>query len=152
MSTKLRTLRLPSKRLYHSYDHPSPPGPFSPVETAILRAASPHIPSHGFTNTSLTLGAQDAGYIPVSTNLFPNGAFSLVHWHLYTQRSKLVEHEAALVDTKTDGHGRSLGVGVKVRELTWERLMGNREVVHRWQEVCSAFLASGSESNGFEIW
>lgn len=27
------------------------------------------------------------------------------------------------------------GVGGKVKRLTWERLMGNREVVVRWQEV-----------------
>lgn len=28
------------------------------------------------------------------------------------------------------------GVGGKVKALTWERLMANQEIVHRWQEVC----------------
>lgn len=32
--------------------------------------------------------------------------------------------------------GKEMGVGQKVKALTWERLMGNREVVGRWQEVC----------------
>jgi len=34
-----------------------------------------------------------------------------------------------------DGKGKVMGVGGKVKALTWQRLMGNREVVHRWQEV-----------------
>lgn len=28
-----------------------------------------------------------------------------------------------------------MGVGGKVKALTWERLMGNREIIHRWQEA-----------------
>lgn len=135
MAFRIRTIRLSPKRLYHSYDHPPPPGPFPPIEAAILQAASSHIPSHGFTNTSLTLGAQDAGYLPASTNLFPSGAFSLAHWHLYTQRLKLAEHARVVGEDKVDGKGKVMGVGGKVKALTWQRLMGNREVVHRWQEV-----------------
>lgn len=34
---------------------------------------------------------------------------------------------------------RPMGVGAKVKALTWERLMANQEVIHRWQEVCSRF-------------
>ena len=30
---------------------------------------------------------------------------------------------------------KEMGVGQKVKALTWERLMGNQEVVGRWQEV-----------------
>ena len=32
--------------------------------------------------------------------------------------------------------GRELGVREKVKLLTWERLSANKEVIHRWQEVC----------------
>ena len=35
------------------------------------------------------------------------------------------------------GGEKGIGVGGKVVELTWERLLGNREVVGRWQEVSS---------------
>lgn len=137
MATKLRNFRSPiTKRLYHSYDHPPPPGPFPSIETAILRAATSHIPSHGFTNTSLTLGAQDAGYLPASTNLFPRSAFDLVHYHLYTQRVALASHTHIVAADAVNENGKVLGVGSKVRALTWERLMGNQDVVHRWQEVC----------------
>jgi ubiquinone biosynthesis protein COQ9 len=139
MASKIRTLRLrplnakPCNRLYHSYEHPPPPGPFNAAETSILTAALPHIPSHGFTHTSLARGAKDAGYIDASTNLFPSGAFSLVHYHLYTQRMALARHKHILEASAADG--KPLGVGAKVKALTWERLMGNKEIIHRWQEV-----------------
>jgi ubiquinone biosynthesis protein COQ9 len=35
-----------------------------------------------------------------------------------------------------DGKGMKLGTGAMVKRLTWERLMGNKEIIHRWQEVC----------------
>jgi ubiquinone biosynthesis protein COQ9 len=141
MASKVRTLRLlrplnanPCNRLYHSYEHPPPPGPFNAAETSILTAALPHIPSHGFTHTSLARGARDAGYIDASTNLFPSGAFSLVHYHLYTQRMALARHKHILEASAADGK-KPLGVGAKVKALTWARLMGNKEIIHRWQEV-----------------
>src|SRR6266536_591063 len=124
-----------AQRAYHSHDHPPPPGPFTPTESLILSSALPHIPSHGFTLTSLSLGAKDAGYIDASTNLFPQGAFSLVHYHLYAQRLALAEHKGIIDGARQEGE-KPLGVGAKVKKLTWERLMGNKEIIHRWQEVC----------------
>jgi ubiquinone biosynthesis protein COQ9 len=126
-------IRLPISRSYHSYDHPSPPGPFTPTESLILSASIPHIPSHGFTSTTLSLGAKDAGYIDASTNLFPSGAFSLVHYYLVTQRLALARHKESL--DAEESEGKKLGVGAKVKKLTSERLMANKAVVHRWQEV-----------------
>src|SRR4051812_21647016 len=79
-------------RSYHSYDRPTTDAeisPFPPTESKILRAALPHVPEHGFTLSTLSLGAQEVGYIPAAINLFPRGAFSLVHYHLYTQRLAL---------------------------------------------------------------
>jgi len=146
MGSKLRILRLrpfqttPLARSYHSYDHPPPPGPFNVAETTILSSSIPHIPSHGFTHTSLSLGAKDAGYIDASTNLFPSGAFSLVHYHLYTQRTGLAEHKHILEPASTDAE--AMRVGPKVKALTWERLMGNKEIIHRWQEVSTPFSRS----------
>src|SRR6266480_63701 len=71
--------------LYHSYDHPSPP-PYPPAETSILSAALSHIPTHGFSDTALVLGARDAGYLPVSVNLLPRGVFELVMFWLVSRR------------------------------------------------------------------
>lgn len=121
-----------TSRKYHSYDHPPPPGPFSPIESTILAAALPHIPSSGFTLTSLSLGAKDAGYVDASVNLFPKGAFSLVHYYLLNQRLRLRERDGTKAVMEGEG-----GVGRKLKGLTWERLMANKEVVHRWQEVRS---------------
>jgi ubiquinone biosynthesis protein COQ9 len=120
-------------RKYHSYDHPPPPGPFNATETAILSAAILHVPLHGFTNTSLALGARDAGYLDVSTNLFPKGAFSLVHYHLLTQRLGLGKHSQV---SKPSENEKPLGIGAKVKALTWARLLSNEPMIHRWQEVC----------------
>jgi ubiquinone biosynthesis protein COQ9 len=139
MALRVRVLRLqppirqPHSCLYHSYDRPQAPGPFNAVEESILAASIPHVPSHGFTHTSLSLGAKTAGYIDASTNLFPRGAFSLVHYHLYTQRLSLSKHKHILETSDVDQ--KPLRTGAKVKALTWERLMGNRDIIHRWQEV-----------------
>ncbi|KAK0106514.1 Ubiquinone biosynthesis protein coq9, mitochondrial [Cadophora gregata f. sp. sojae] len=126
------SLSYSTPRTYHSYDHPPPPGPFTPIETSILSASLPHVPTHGFTHTTLALGAKDAGYIDASTNLFPKGAFSLVHYHLVTQRLGLADRTHVF---ELEGEERPMGVGRKVKALTWERLMANRKVIHRWQEA-----------------
>lgn len=65
------------------------------MQSAILQAASAHIPLHGFSNKAISLGATDAGYPPVSTNLFPRGAFDLVQYHLITARQALANDTAA---------------------------------------------------------
>jgi ubiquinone biosynthesis protein COQ9 len=142
MASKIRMLRprplipKPCTRSYYSYDHPPPPGPFNAVEKSILASSIPHVPSHGFTQTSLSLGARATGYIDASTNLFPSGAFSLVHYHLYAQRTLLAQHKN-IMDPAADQ--KQLGTGAKVKALTWERLMGNKDIIHRWQEVLAPY-------------
>jgi ubiquinone biosynthesis protein COQ9 len=130
-------------RRYHSYDHPTPPRPFSASETAILAASLVHVPKHGFTNTSLALGAKDAGYLDVSTNLFPKRAFSLVHYHLATQRVSLRKHSQALQSCED---GKALGIGAKVKALTWARLLSNEPIIHRWQEVRLTSISTRNDS------
>lgn len=120
-------------RGYHSYESESP-AIFNATEEAILSAAIPHVPEHGFTNTSLTLGAKDAGYLDLSVNLFPRGAFDLINYHLVTQRLALKDRVQL---TASVGGGKKLGIGAKVRLLAAERLMANRATIHRWPEVLS---------------
>lgn len=96
----------------------------------MLTAAYAHIPEHGFSQEALALGARDAGYLEISTNLLPDGVFSLVQWHMVAQREALAGRAQALFS----GEER-MGVGRKVEALVWERLMGNTEVIGRWQEV-----------------
>ena len=125
-------------RLYHSYDHPPPPGVFNQTEKAILSAAYTHVPEHGFTQHALALGARDAGYLDISTNLLPNGPFSLIQYHLLTQREALAPRSSEIFDQQQGEAAPSAGqwaVSDKVERLTWERLLGNRDVNHRWQEV-----------------
>ncbi|KAI4135825.1 MAG: hypothetical protein LQ347_000328 [Umbilicaria vellea] len=78
-------------RSYHSYEHDEAP-PFNETENAILSAALTHVPTHGFTTTSLLHGARDAGYLDASVNLFPRAAFDLVNYYLITQRLALKDH------------------------------------------------------------
>jgi ubiquinone biosynthesis protein COQ9 len=127
---------------YHSYDHPSPP-PFPPAESAILSAALAHVPEHGFTTAALKLGARDAGYLDVSTNLLPRGVFELVNYHLVTQRLALrerVQFPTADGDPNQSNNNsrqrnNGVGTGGKVRTLTLARLRANEPILHRWQEV-----------------
>ncbi|KAI1385282.1 uncharacterized protein F4822DRAFT_339903 [Hypoxylon trugodes] len=122
---------------YHSYDHPPPPGVFSAAENAILSAAYRHVPEHGFTQHTLSLGARDAGYLDISTNLLPEGPFSLIRYHLLTQREALAPRSKEIFgsETNTASSAASLHIPEKVERLAWERLLGNQEVNHRWQEV-----------------
>ncbi|KAH4006888.1 hypothetical protein HBH64_006440 [Parastagonospora nodorum] len=104
---------------YHSYDYAEAP-PFSKAESAILSSAYAHVPGYGFTIDSLKLGARDAGYLDVSTNLFPRGVFDLINYHLVTQRLALKD------DVQFPDNGeKKLGVGSKVRTLTLSRLRAN---------------------------
>ena len=117
--------------LYHSHEYGQPP-PFPPAESAILSAAISHVPHYGFTADALKLGARDAGYLDVSTNLLPRGVYDLIDYHLVTQR-------LALKDTvqfpSESEQGRRLGLGSKVRTLALARLRANEPIMHRWQEV-----------------
>ena len=117
---------------YHSYEY-SQPAPFSASESAILSSAITHVPQYGFTSTALKLGTRDAGYLDVSTNLFPHGVFDLVNYHLVTQRLALKDTVQFPADR--EGPGKTLGVGAKVRTLALTRLRANRLIIHRWQEA-----------------
>ncbi|KAI0399108.1 ubiquinone biosynthesis protein COQ9 [Xylaria palmicola] len=119
----------PLARPYHSHDHPPPPGAFNPAERAILAAAYAHVPEHGFTRHALALGARDAGYPDISTNLLPEGPFSLIRYHLVTRREALAPRRDAVLA------GDDASAPARVERLTWERLLGNRDVNHRWQEA-----------------
>ena len=87
------------------------------------------MPTLGFTKEALSLGAKEAGYLEVSTNLFPKGTFDLVMYHLVTRRLGLKER-IQFPDEK-------MGVGRKLRSLVLERLRANADagVVSRWQEA-----------------
>jgi len=81
---------------------------------------------------AMKLGARDAGYLDVSTNLLPRGVFDLINYHLVTQRLALQNN----VQFPDQGEqGKKMGVGAKVRTLTLARLRANEPVIHRWQEA-----------------
>jgi ubiquinone biosynthesis protein COQ9 len=124
-------------RPYHSYDHPAPAGDFNVSEQAILSAAYRHVPEHGFTQQALSLGARDAGYLDISTNLLPEGPFSLIRYHLVTQREALAPRRETIFSSGDAGDANATltTVPARVERLTWERLLGNRDINHRWQEV-----------------
>lgn len=117
-----------SRAAYHSYDHPELT-PYRETERIILSSALGYVPTYGFTQKALTLGAKDAGYLEVSTNLFPKGAFEMVLYHLVSQRLGLKDR-IQFPDEK-------MGVGRKVRSLVLERLRANVDagIVPRWQEA-----------------
>lgn len=124
----MRTVPRPNTRTFHSYDHPPPPGPFNEIERLLLSAAYAHVPQHGFTAEALALGARDAGYLDISTNLLSNGVFDLIRWHLVTRREALVQKSKEL-------EAAGMRTGDIVFALVWERLMGNRDVLAQWQKV-----------------
>lgn len=116
---------------YHTSNSLQVP-PFSPIESAILASASTHVPEHGFSTTSLTRGAQDAGYPAASAAILSRGPFELVRWHLVTRRLSL-KNEVQFPEVADGRPG--MGVGRKVRSLVLARLKGNEGVSQHWQDV-----------------
>ncbi|OAP65434.1 rpsU-divergently transcribed protein [Fonsecaea erecta] len=112
-------------RTYFSIHHPDPP-PFPETQDRILAAAVGRVPQHGFTETALALGSKDAGYLDVTVQLFPRGAFDLINYHLVTQRH-------ALKDIVQFPENSPLGLGAKVKTLTMARLRANADIIHQWQ-------------------
>ena len=112
--------------LYHSHQHPPSLPPFSPIASSILSAGLNHVPEQGFTDMALTVGARDVGYLDITTNLFPRGAFELVYYHLVQERLNL--HQRVQL-------GKELAVEQKVRMLVLERLRANERIHERLQEV-----------------
>lgn len=128
-SSLCRRQQQQQQHYYHSYDHPSTP-PFGPVDREILAAAYKHVPEHGFSLRAIGLGARDAGYPDISSGILPDGQFSLIHYHLVAQRERLADRSRELLEDDS-----LTSVGDKVAALTWERLVGNRDIIHRWQEA-----------------
>lgn len=121
---------------YHSYDHPSAP-PYSPTAHSILSASLSHVPVYGFTQESLQRGAKDAGYMSISTNLFPQGAFDLIAFYLMTRRLALKDAVNAEEGYAKVWREKEAGIESRVRSLLLERLRMNDEfgVVEKWPEV-----------------
>ncbi|KAI9706907.1 MAG: Ubiquinone biosynthesis protein coq9, mitochondrial [Bogoriella megaspora] len=137
---------LPARlRPYHSAAFSSLP-PYPEAESTILSHALSRVPEHGFTSQALSLGAKDTGYLEVSANLFPKGAFEIVRYHLVQERRRLGER--VQFPSENEG-GRRLGVGEKVRMLVVGRLRGNveRGVDGRWSEAI-ALMAMPSNTPG----
>ncbi len=132
------TLPSVARRDYHSFDHSNElpiQDRFSSAEQAILSAASHHIPEHGFTERTIALGARDAGYPAISSAILPDGVFSLVRWHLVTQRTSLAARSREIFGAAEDVELSPADVAKRTERLTWERLLANADVVGRWQEV-----------------
>ncbi|KXJ90675.1 ubiquinone biosynthesis protein COQ9 [Microdochium bolleyi] len=132
-------------RQYHSYDHPSPPPVFNAAESAILSEAYAHVPEHGFTHRALSLGARAAGYPDISASVIPEGVFSLIKYHLVTAREGLAPRKTQVLGGPEQS--RLVPVAEKVELLTWERLLANRTINHRWQEAL-AIMAQPSHVPG----
>lgn len=111
------------------------------MEEAILSAASTYIPTHGFTHKSLALGAQDAGYLPASTNLFPRGAFELVLYHLSSRRLEL--KDTVQFPQATEGR-KPMGTTQKVKTLLLARLHANKPIHDKLPEAIALMSLAGN--------
>ncbi|PHH58749.1 hypothetical protein CDD81_4671 [Ophiocordyceps australis] len=129
LASSRRVLSLP-RRLFYSYHDTAQGGSFGSVGQAILAAAHCHVPEHGFSQTSLSLGARDAGFLDISPSVFPDGPFCLIHDYVMSQRRALPRHHDELFS-----HGKGANVADRVAALTWARLVANKKIIHHWQQA-----------------
>ncbi|OJD23611.1 rpsU-divergently transcribed protein [Blastomyces percursus] len=128
-------------RHYHSSFHSAlepPSDTYTPEQSAILSAAVSHIPEHGFTAHSLTLGARDAGYLDVSLQLFPDGGeIALITYWLGSRRGMLRQKakRRELFGKSEGGEAGGLSVEEKVVVLILERLKMNEGIIEHWQDA-----------------
>ncbi|KLJ10255.1 hypothetical protein EMPG_14368 [Blastomyces silverae] len=128
-------------RPYHSSFHPTlepPADTYTPEQSAILSAAVNHVPEHGFTAHSLTLGARDAGYLDVSLQLFPDGGeMALITYWLGSRRGMLRQKAKSgeLFGKSEGGEAGGLSGEEKVVVLILERLKMNEEIIEHWQDA-----------------
>jgi ubiquinone biosynthesis protein COQ9 len=115
---------------------------YTPAQSNILSAALLHVPKHGFTAQSLTLGVREAGYLDVSLQLFPRGGeIELVLFWLGSRRSLLREkvEKGEMFPKRNEGggeiRGKEFDMEDKVKMLILERLQMNEKVIHQWQDV-----------------
>jgi ubiquinone biosynthesis protein COQ9 len=139
------TTPLQKQRPYHSTLHPRlPDHTYTNSQTAILTAALTHVPTHGFTLESLTLGARSAGFLDVSVQLLPRAEFDLILFWLASRRGLLRSkvEDGALFNRIAAESGHELTVEEKVKALVLERLSLNKEVKGVWQDVSFLLLHS----------
>ena len=122
-----------SIRFYHSSVYPRPPN-YTAGQHKILSSALSLVPSTGFTTQTLLDGAKKAGYLEITHNLFPRGVWSLVEFHLVTQREALSSIPLE----------KGVGAEKAIRKLCIERLKANEEIIGQWQEVLAALSGSNT--------
>ncbi|KAG8529387.1 uncharacterized protein KY384_006023 [Bacidia gigantensis] len=133
---------------YHSsaFEQPSP---YSPSKSAILSSALKHVPAHGFTEQSLRLGAQDAGFLPISTNLFPDGAFSLVSYHLTTQRLSL-SNQFQRPDISPATNEAPSDMLQRLQTIALHRLHANIPYISQYQSALALLSLPSNVSSGLK--
>ncbi|KAK2612140.1 Ubiquinone biosynthesis protein coq9, mitochondrial [Conoideocrella luteorostrata] len=122
------------RKTFFSYEHPPSSQPFGTVEDVILSAAYQHVPEHGFSHHSISLGARDTGYLDISPSVLSNGVFSLIRFHLVRQRLNLAYNTEELFDT-SEINSAGTSAGSRVAAIAWARLIANKDIIHRWQEA-----------------
>ncbi|KAL3479532.1 COQ9-domain-containing protein [Aspergillus californicus] len=135
-SLQFHAIHNQSRRFYHSTHHRDPPPhEYTNSQTTILSAALNHVPTHGFTQDALTLGARDTGFLDVSIQLLTRAEFDLILFWLASRRGLLraaVEQNGLLAN-----HPASASVEDKTKVLIMERLRMNKEIRHQWQDALS---------------
>lgn len=131
-------------RPYFSHETPLP-APYPPLETTILQHAIRHVPKHGFTPTSLRLGAEAAGCLSATANLFPRREFDLVLYHLVSQRLALSSRVPSDFDAGYP-EWRALSTGARIKKLVLARLDANVEAgsVAHWTHALGQMSLAGN--------
>ncbi|KAJ5638104.1 hypothetical protein N7490_007983 [Penicillium lividum] len=129
------------RRPYHSTLHPAlPVHEYTNSQIAILEASLAHAPVHGFTHTSLLLGARDAGFLDVSVQLLPHEEYDLILFWLASRRGLL----RAAVESGDIQFTAEQDVQSKIKTLILERLKMNEEIRGQWQDALAQMSLLGN--------
>ncbi|KAJ6017586.1 hypothetical protein N7451_000965 [Penicillium sp. IBT 35674x] len=129
------------RRPYHSTLHPTlPVHEYTNSQIAILEASLAHTPVHGFSNTSILLGARDAGFLDVSIQLLPNGEYDLILFWLASRRGLL----RAAVESGEIQFPAGQDVQSKIKTLIMKRMKMNEEIRGQWSDALAQMSLLGN--------
>ncbi|XP_050397527.1 ubiquinone biosynthesis protein COQ9, mitochondrial isoform X2 [Patella vulgata] len=118
------------------------------IRQRILKAALPFVNVHGWTNKTLTAGAEAEGLPSISHGMFERGGAELIHYFYSTSNAQLAEHLVQKV-SKAKEQGEKLKTKPFIQDAVEMRLRMITPYIEKWPQ---AMAIQTLPQNALESW